>query len=207
MKGSLYTILYAMALSSFCALILTGVGRFAAPYREANAKAEKIFNILQVLGVPVQEDASSQELLKIFEENVRAETHGALDVYLYAQAQRAPKAIAISFGGPGLWGPIKGLLALEPDKTTIRGITFYEQEETPGLGGEISSPSFQNQFEGKSIRGPGAQLGIKIIRGGGASEPNEVDAITGATMTSEKVQAMLNQAIATFITEYAEREP
>jgi Na+-transporting NADH:ubiquinone oxidoreductase subunit C len=96
---------------------------------------------------------------------------------------------------------VEGLLALEPDMKTIRGVTFYKQEETPGLGGEIGSAWFQQQFKGKSIMA-GPKPGIRIIRGGAKSAPDAVDAITGATMTSEKVQAMLNRTIAQIVEEY-----
>ena len=106
------------------------------------------------------------------------------------------QAVAFPFAGPGLWGPIKGFLALEADLRIIRSIAFHEQEETPGLGGEIGADWFKRQFEGKSILSSDGVPGIKITRGDGASEPNEVDGITGATMTCDKVEEMLNQAIA-----------
>ena len=98
------------------------------------------------------------------------------------------------FAGPGLWGPIKGFLALDPKITKIQGITFYEQEETPGLGGEIVSSSFRNKFIGLLIRDETGKPGI-IIKSGGESAVNKVDGISGATMTCDKVQEMLNEAI------------
>jgi Na+-transporting NADH:ubiquinone oxidoreductase subunit C len=104
--------------------------------------------------------------------------------------------VAVPFAGQGLWGPIKGFLALKPDLKTIHGVTFHEQEETPGLGGEIGADWFRDQFKGKSIEDAQGKRGIRIRRGGGATGPNEVDAITGATMTSERVEEMLNAAVA-----------
>ena len=59
--------------------------------------------------------------------------------------------MAVPFSGSGVWGPIEGVLALEPDMQTIRGVRFYKQEETPGLGGEIASDWFQAQFKGKTL--------------------------------------------------------
>ena len=93
-----------------------------------------------------------------------------------------------------MWGPIKGFLALDPKITKILGITFYEQEETPGLGGEISTPSFRNKFVGLPIRDKEGNPGI-IIKSGGEEAINKVDGISGATMTCDKVQQMLNEAI------------
>ncbi len=198
MKQSLYTFTYAAVLGTVCALLLTGAGRFTASYREANAQAEKVRNILAVLEVPFEPRAASQELLAVFERYVLAEERGDLTLYLYVdpEAGQGLKAVAVPFAGQGLWGPIKGFLALKPDLKTIHGVTFYEQEETPGLGGEIGADWFRDQFKGKSIEDAQGKRGIRIRRGGGATGPNEVDAITGATMTSERVEEMINAAVA-----------
>ncbi len=83
---------------------------------------------------------------------------------------------------------------------TIRGVTFYEQEETPGLGGEIVTAGFRDQFIGRSIVDEAGNPGI-IISSGGEPAANKVDAISGATMTCDKVQAMLNEAISSIVEE------
>ncbi len=196
MKDSLHTLLYAVVLGLICATALTAVDRFTADRKEANAKAEKIRNILGVLGVPFNSDASSEELVKIYNDNVSEKPLGELTTYTYRSSggKSDVEVVAVPFAGPGLWGPIKGFLALDMDKETIVGITFYQQEETPGLGGEIVSPSFRRQFEGKTIRDIKGNPGI-LIRRGGAKYPNGVNAMTGATMTCDKVEAMLNIVI------------
>ena len=200
MKDNLHTLLYAVVMGLICATALTGVDRFTAERKQANAKAEKIRNILGVLGVRFDSDASSEELVKIFAENVHVESRGELTTYTYQLSGGNSNVQAVPFAGPGLWGPIKGFLALDVDKETIVGISFYEQEETPGLGGEISSQWFRRQFEGRTIRDIAGKPGIRIRRDG-ATAPNEVDAITGATMTCEKVEAMLNVVIRRIVQE------
>ena len=200
MKGNLYTLAYAAVMGTVCALLLTGAGMLTAPYREANAKAEEVRNILAVLEVPFNSRSSSNELLGVFEENVRKEEFGELEAYVF-ETQGQVQAVAIPFFGPGLWGPIEGFLSLESDMQTIRSVTFYKQEETPGLGGEIASDGFRSQFRGKSMVSPNGKVGIRITRGGGASGPSEVDGISGATMTCEKVEAMLNKAIVRIVKE------
>ena len=202
MKNNVYTLFYAGVLGTVCSLLLTAAASFTAPYQEANAKAEKNHNILGVLQVPYPPDASSQELVKIFEDNVRLEQKGALTMYRYVPPKDSgnEETVAVAFEGPGLWGPIKGFLALEQDMRTIRGITFYEQEETPGLGGDIVTAKFREQFVGKSIVDEAGNPGI-IISSSEGSAPNKVDAITGATMTCDKVQAMLNEAISSIVEE------
>jgi len=192
MKGSLYTLGYATVLGTVCALLLTGVGRWTAPGIEANEEAERVRHILGVLGVEVDEDASSQDLLAAYDEHVRREERGGLVFHV----RKAGEGVrAVPFSGPGLWGPIKGFLALKPDLRRIHGVTFYEQEETPGLGGEIASADFRKRFEKRSIEDADGNAGIRIVRGEATAE-NEVHGITGATMTCQKVEAMLNEVIA-----------
>jgi len=192
MKGSAYTIGYAAVLGTVCAVLLTGASALTEPRRKANAKAEETRHILDVLGVPVDEAASPEDMLEAFNDNVTLARQGGLDVYAYEKTG----AVAVPFAGPGLWGPVKGFLSLESDRKTIHGVTFHEQEETPGLGGEISARWFRDRFRGKSIIGADGTPGMAIRRaGGGIPGANEVDAISGATMTCDKVQAMLNKTI------------
>ncbi len=211
MKGSLYTLVYATVLGVVCSLLLTAAGTFTKKYRDANAKAEEIRNVLGVLGVPHEADASAADLVGIFEKAVKKEASENLTVFVYADPDSgAVKSVAVPFAGPGLWGPVEGFLSLEADRRTIIDISFYKQEETPGLGGEIaaacsctsgSKPEdcaaiFRHQFRGKKIVGADGEPGMRVLRGTGNSlQVNEVDGIVGATMTCDKVQAMLNEAI------------
>jgi len=201
-KDNVYTICYAGVLGTVCALLLTGVASFTAPYKKANADAQRNRNILNVLQVPYPAEASSQQLVKIFEDSVRLEQSGELEIYRYVPPKDSDndETVAVGFEGPGLWGPIKGFLALGQDMKTIRDITFYEQEETPGLGGEIASSWFEEQFKGKSIVDGDGTAGI-IVSSAGEPAANKVDAITGATMTCDKVQAMLNAVIKDIVEE------
>lgn len=203
MKGSAYTLSYAAALGAACALLLTGVASFTAPYRSANADADRKRNILAVLEVPCPDKVSSEELVGIFEKNVREETSNELEIYRYVPGGDSVgnETVAVHFEGPGLWGPIRGFLALNKDMRTIRGITFYEQEETPGLGGEIASDWFRKAFVDKKIVDATGQPGIIIKGGGDTNAINEVDTISGATMTCDKVEELLNNVIEKIVRE------
>ncbi len=195
MKANLYTLAYAGVMGTVCALLLTAVASFTGPYRQANEEAEKILNILTALKIPFDADAAPAELLEIAARNISTQKKHELEFYVYSPAG-APdqiEAVAVDFSGPGVWGAIKGILALEADMNTIRGITFYQQQETPGLGGEIATEAFRRQFEGKSITDTAGKPGIVI--GAGAIGGNEVEAISGATLTCDKVQDMLNAVI------------
>ena len=137
----------------------------------------------------------SKTLLEIFDRDVRIKKLGELALLEYVPASSnspEPVAVAMPFSGMGVWGPMKGVLALEPDLRTIRGISFYQQEETPGLGGEIAAEWFQKQFVNKEIVSNAGEPGFRVLKPGAAPGKNEVDGITGATMTSNRVQLLLD---------------
>jgi Na+-transporting NADH:ubiquinone oxidoreductase subunit C len=205
LKDNKYTIGFAGVLSAVCALLLTGAATVTAPFRENNARIEEVLNILSALNVPLEEGESAARLLEKFEQNVREEKRGDITFYVYSSCETPsqPKALAVRFVGSGVWGPIEGFLAMEPDMKTIRAIAFAHQEETPGLGGEISASWFRQQFVGKSIRDAAGQVGIII--GKTEAGPNAVNAITGATMTSGKLEAILNDTIKKFVEETNEQ--
>ena len=85
--------------------------------------------------------------------------------------------------GNGLWGPIWGYLAVSADGQTVIGAVFDHKSETPGLGGEITTEKFQSQFSGKEFMRNGAMA------------PLEVDAISGATKTSNGVKDMIDNTM------------
>ena len=203
-RQNIYTIIFAIILGLVCATLLTAAAEFTRPKQEENRQAEKIRNILSALKVPFEMDASPADLIAIFERDVVEQSEaqeGSLEMYLYKpQGSDAIEAVAVHFAGPGLWGPVKGFLALEPDYKTIRGLTFYQQEETPGLGGEIVTEDFRARFEGRQITGSQGQTGIDIIASGAEqTQANEVAGISGATMTCDKVQDMINSMIETLV--------
>jgi len=188
---NLYTMFYAAILGLVCALIPTAVGTYTRPLREANAKVDEIKNTLRVLGIPFSASTPSKELVTFFQDRVVQQKSGDLTLY-YAkpEAGQAADPVAIRFEGRGVWGPIRGYLALGSDMRTIKAITFYYHEETPGLGGEISTAAFMGKFPGKKIVGSDGAPGFHIKRLG-ASEQNEIDGISGATLTGGKVETIL----------------
>lgn len=201
MKNNFYTLLYAAAIGLVCALVLTAWGQFTKPYAKANEEAEEVRNIMNVLGLEHEEGLSAQRLVEVFEQKVQKQEVEDLTLYRLRDAGPEGGPVAVSFQGPGLWGPVAGFLALKPDMRTIRAISFYKQEETPGLGGEIATEGFENRFKGRSIVGPDGKPGMLLVSGRDAEADNEVDAITGATMTSSKVQQMLNLTITRIVKE------
>ncbi|MGB6994669.1 MAG: NADH:ubiquinone reductase (Na(+)-transporting) subunit C [Thermoanaerobaculia bacterium] len=92
--------------------------------------------------------------------------------------------------GYGLWSTLYGFIALDADLDTVRGITFYEHKETPGLGGEVDNPGWKARWDGRKVYGQDGLPRIEVIKGqaGPADEdPYRVDGLSGATLTSRGV--------------------
>jgi Na+-transporting NADH:ubiquinone oxidoreductase subunit C len=195
-KDSLRTLLFAAVLGTVCALLLTGAAVFTEPHIVQNREAERMRNLLGVFEVACDEDATFDQLKDTYEANVvKPGEKDELKLFRYQPDKNsAPKAVAVHFVGKGMWAPIKGYLALDPSLTTIEGVTFYQQEETPGLGGEIGTENFKKRLKGKTLRDAAGQAGIRILRSG-ATGPNELNGLSGATVTCGKVEDMLNDAI------------
>lgn len=193
MKDNAYTICYAVAVGMLCAALLTGAAEFTAPYRQANQRADEMRNILAVLEVPLEPRARADELARVFEQRVRRETMGPLEVYrrLGDDAASAPELVAVNVVGKGLWGPIRAFVSLEADWNSIRGVTFYDQQETPGLGAEISGQAFCSQFRGKRLFADDGTPGLRVVSSGATGEL-QVDGISGATITCDRVTDLMH---------------
>ncbi len=94
--------------------------------------------------------------------------------------------------GNGLWSLMQGYLAVEPDFQTVAGLTFYQQGETPGLGGEVENKQWKKKWLKKQIYDAQGDVALKVIKGDQTKNPNGVDALSGATITSNGVSSMLD---------------
>lgn len=103
--------------------------------------------------------------------------------------------------GKGLWGPVWGYVALNADCNTVEGAVFDHKGETPGLGAEITTAAFREQFVGKQLFKDGEFESIALLKGKGSSagNPYAVDAISGGTLTSNGVQAMLKRCLGDYV--------
>ena len=108
--------------------------------------------------------------------------------------------------GKGLWGPIWGYVSFQEDLNTISGAVFDHQGETPGLGSDINMPWFQEPFAGKTIfNEQGDFVSVMVVKGGAdPGDPHGVDAITGGTITSKGLEAMLADCLEGYINHFQE---
>ncbi len=109
-----------------------------------------------------------------------------------AEPDDGEKVIIVPVEGKGLWGPIYGYVSLKSDLNTIYGTNFDHKGETPGLGAEINTTSFESQFRNKEIFQNGNFTSIKVVKGGAKeNDPHGVDAISGGTITSKGLENMI----------------
>ncbi len=124
---------------------------------------------------------------------IRTRSRYAL-VYLVREGGRVSQ-IVLRIHGKGLYSTLYGFLALAADTRTVKGLAFYSQGETPGLGGEVDNPRWKAKWPGKTVYDDNWQPNIRLVKGGvppnSPGAGHEVDALSGASMTSRGVQNLL----------------
>lgn len=211
-QGNTYTFLYSVVLVVVVAALLSIVSLSLQPRQNENRQNEKRQNILSAIHISSTATNSAELFDKYIKEQFIVNAKGekvqgkAFDVNIEQQYKKPladrelPVFVANVDGaikyilpiyGAGLWGPIWGYISLDENKDTIYGTFFDHQGETPGLGAEIVTPDFNKQFRNKQIFSGNQLVGIQVIKGGNATGPSEVDAISGGTITSKGVENMI----------------
>lgn len=138
-----------------------------------------------------------------------------MPVYL-VRDNGALKTIVLPVYGAGLWSTLHGLLAVAPDGRTAKGLTFYEQRETAGLGSEVASPRWLGRWRGKTLVDESGAPVIKVVKGRvDADAPNadrRIDGLSGATLTGNAVTDLIqfwlgDQGYGPFLDWYRRQEP
>jgi len=102
--------------------------------------------------------------------------------------------VVISVEGLGMWGTIYGFLSMDKDANTVRGITYYDHRETPGLGGEIGNPAWQRLWKGRRGYDDQWNARITVVKGQAGDpsrDPLSVDGLSGATITSNAITRLM----------------
>ena len=214
MHSNSYTIIFTSVVTIILGGFLSVAAGTLKEIQDLNVENDSKKNILSSLGYkPISEESwSSNDITKIFEDNIDAyvlNTEGnRIDIDpsnintendkenfpIYVDKKNGIiNGYAIPISGKGLWSTLYGYFAVEPDGITAKGITFYAHKETPGLGGEVDKPWFQNNFIGKRfVDEEGNLVGVKVMKGKANPEsPYEVDGISGATITSKGLESFL----------------
>lgn len=190
-NSNVYTIVYSVIMVVIVAVLLAVVSMALAPKQAANKALDTKKQILSSLNL----DLKGQDVDALYAQLIKEqEVEGQLKIYI-ANLDGNTKYI-IPMDGAGLWGAIWGYIALNDDKNTVYGTYFNHASETPGLGGEITTAKFQNGFVGKHILQNGTVTGVKMVKSDPQAE--EVQAISGATITSNGVETMINTTLALY---------
>lgn len=215
-----YTIIYASVMVILVALGLAFTHQVLNERQTANVNTDKMQQILRSLNLSVNAaDAQKKyaELIKnaylVNDQGLKVEgTEGitpddpafstelgddaakGLPVY-EAEVDGTLKYI-IPMSGTGLWGPIWGYLAIEPNGSTIYGAELGHAGETPGLGAEIEHAEFGYQFRGKNLFRGDEFTSVAVMKPGHANSRRDyVDGISGGTITSKGVDNMLLHSV------------
>ncbi|MBQ8386237.1 MAG: NADH:ubiquinone reductase (Na(+)-transporting) subunit C [Paludibacteraceae bacterium] len=196
-NSNAYTVIYATIIVVIVAVLLALVSQVLSPRQEANRLLDQQKQILVALNQNYDNTDPAALYLSLVNDTI--DVNGA-PVFV-ANIEGNTKYV-LKLHGAGLWGGIGGYLALDADKNTIYGINFNHESETPGLGAEIVTEKFRSQFPGKHIRNAaGEVVSVAVLKAGKVADGQEqVDALSGATITCDGVSTM----IATNLAEYAE---
>jgi len=107
-------------------------------------------------------------------------------VYVRKNSDNSPMTYVFPVRGYGLWSMMHGYLAVKPDFQTVEGLVFYDQAETPGLGGEVKSQRFKDAWPGKQLYADNGDVQIRMIKNA-PQDDHSIDALSGATITSNGV--------------------
>ena len=196
-NSNVYTIIYAAIIVVIVAVLLALVSQVLSPRQAAN----KLLDTQKQILVALNQDYSNTDPAALYLSLVN-DTIDVNGAPVYVANIKGETKYVLKLHGAGLWGGIGGFLTLDADKNTIYGINFNHESETPGLGAEIVTEKFRSQFPGKHIKNDaGEVVSVAVLKAGKVADNQEqVDALSGATITCDGVSTML----ATNLAEYAE---
>lgn len=222
-----HTYIFAAIMVISVASVLSFTSESLKDLQNANIKKEKMQSILSTVGINVSRDESEQLYNEYISEELSLRSDGSVDNEVNAfninlalevkkdnDIQRYPLYVAnvenekfyvIPLRGAGLWAEIWGYVALKDDVNTIKGVSFDHKSETAGLGAEITEDWFINSFNEEKIKNSsGDFIGVNVSKtnndpNNSDKYDNEVDAISGATITGDGVSDMIKERIQNYI--------
>lgn len=222
-NSDIYAIIYSAVVVVIVAFLLAGVSSLLSPKQQDNIRLDKKKQILASLNIKNVPDAAAEydNVIKsdpiiningnVVKENggfeVANDAVEDSNLPLYIAEVNGAKKYIIPMTGNGLWGGIWGYIALNDDCNTIYGVYFSHASETPGLGAEIAGDKFQNRFtkdkDGnvvvKKVYDEAGKVALAVEKGKGtAGEDYHIDAVSGATITCNGLQTMLETKLAPY---------
>lgn len=216
-ESSGYTILYAAVMVVIVALGLAFTHQTLSERQVRNENVDKMQQILRSLNIDAKANEAETQYNKLITNAYLIDTQGQKvdgtegvkpedaafsgeeadkGIPVFEAEVEGSKKFIIPMNGAGLWGPIWGYLAVEADGSTVYGAEFGHAGETPGLGAEIVTTTFRNQFKNKELLKNNQFVSIAVVKKGqSAANRDYVDGISGGTITSKGVDAMLFESV------------
>lgn len=174
-----YIFCYIFILVAIVSVLLSAAAMWLQPYQKRNELNEKRINILKSAGIAGADNTNAEQLFNL---HCTAQHDGDMPYYIIDN-----HITVIPMQGNGLWGPISGYIGIADDNITVVGAVFDHKSETPGLGDEIKTDWYGNQYAGKKIQRKQESIYL------------DVDAITGATRTSKGVAEMIDRTLKSYL--------
>lgn len=224
-NSNTYTIVYAAIITVVVAFLLVFVASALKPQQDANVAIDKKQQILSALNMrDVEKSQATEKFSEVIKADMiygstpddvkNPGTEATKDEAGFAVESKAitadnrPFYVAevngetkyiIPVTGAGLWGGLWGYIALNDDCETVYGTYFSHESETAGLGARIVEEWFQESFNGKKLfAGDDSKVALSVIKKGKEgklAEENYVNGITGATLTSNGVNDMIQNGL------------
>lgn len=219
-QSNIYTTIYIIVLVLIVGTVLAVTSLSLRDRQQDNVNADKMRQILASVKIAANDDDIKQVFDRYIVEQLvinnagekiegnafdidvateikRPDAERKLPVFVCKTDDGSTKYILPAYGA-GLWGPIWGYIAVDSDGNTVYGAFFAHQGETPGLGAEIEKPAFCDQFAGKQLITDGNFHPINVVKAGqtpAGAEAYTVDGVSGGTITSKGVAAMLSNCL------------
>lgn len=208
-----YTIIYATVMVIVVAVVLALAASLLKDRQQRNVEIERKQMVLKSVHLAKDAEQAQDKDSYIEQEYAKYITDSSItkdgkELVLYiCNIGNGQKFFVMPVRGAGLWGPVWGYVSLKDDYNTIHGAVFDHKGETPGLGAEIATSHFANQFNDKKIfDNSGKFVSVKVVKGGAVEgNPHQVDAISGGTITSQAVEDMLFSNISDYLEFFSAR--
>ena len=225
-NSNLYQILYAAVMVLLVGTVLAFIYMALKPKQNENIANDTRKQILSALHIAAPEDAQVKDMYEKYivqdllvdgegnivdtAKNVAFDVQMKKNVKLPAAERQLPvmKCVmddgsvkyVLPVYGAGLWGPIWGYIAVNDDGNTIYGANFSHEGETPGLGARIAEQPFQDEFKDKHLFVDGEFKSVAVLKKGqkATNGAEQIDALTGATITSRGVSDMMADCLAPY---------
>ncbi len=223
-NSNIYQILYAAVMVLLVGTVLAFIYMALKPKQNENIANDSRKQILSALNLAAPNDAQVKDMYeKYIVQDLLVDTQGnitdsaanvAFDVDMKKNVKLAERLLPVMkcklddgsvkyvlpVYGAGLWGPIWGYIAVNDDGNTIYGANFSHEGETPGLGARITEKAFQDEFKDKHLFVDGAFKSVAVLKKGqvATNGAEQIDALTGATITSRGVSDMMADCLAPY---------